>query len=117
VYELTDEQKDFLNADGNVVLHACPGSGKTHVVARKLLKYVKGWNRPHQGVAVLSFTNVASDEIEKQIKELMPEGFKIGYPHFVGTIDSFINNYILLTQLSHLENREKPGKNIGFHEI
>jgi len=24
---------------------------------------------------------------------------------------------LLLTQLSHLENREKPGKNIGFHEI
>lgn len=96
VYELTDEQKDFLRAEGNVVLCACPGSGKTHVVAKKLLQYIQSWNRSHQGIAVLSFTNVARDEIEKQTKELMPSGFKIEYPHFVGTIDSFINNYILL---------------------
>ena len=96
VHELTDEQKDFLRAEGNVVLCACPGSGKTYVVAKKLLQYIQSWNRSHQGVAVLSFTNVASDEIEKQTKELMPNGFKIDYPHFVGTIDSFINNYILL---------------------
>ncbi|MDR3542018.1 MAG: ATP-dependent helicase [Desulfosporosinus sp.] len=96
MYELTDEQKDFLKAEGNVVLCACPGSGKTHVVAKKLLQYIQSWNHSHQGIAVLSFTNVASNEIEKQTKELMPDGFKIEYPHFVGTIDSFINTYILL---------------------
>jgi len=96
VYELTDEQKDFIKAEGNVVLCACPGSGKTFVVAKKMLQYIQRWNRSHQGVAVLSFTNVASDEIENQTKELMPDGFKIEYPHFVGTIDSFINKYILL---------------------
>ncbi|MEG6510335.1 ATP-dependent helicase [Desulforamulus ruminis] len=96
MYELTNEQKDFLKAEGNVILCACPGSGKTYVVAKKLLQYIQRWNRSHQGIAVLSFTNVASNEIEKQTKELMPDGFKIDYPHFVGTIDSFINKYILL---------------------
>lgn len=96
MYKLTDEQKDFLKAEGNVVLQACPGSGKTYIVAKKLLQYLKNWDRPHQGVAVLSFTNVASVEVENQTKELMPDGFKIEYPHFIGTIDSFINNYILL---------------------
>lgn len=94
--QLTEEQKDFLRAEGNVVLCACPGSGKTYIVAKKLLQYLQNWNRSHQGIAVLSFTNVASNEIEKQTKELMPDGFKIEYPHFVGTIDSFINKYILL---------------------
>ena len=48
------------------------------------------------GVAVLSFTNVASQEIDKQTKELMPEGYRIEYPHFIGTIDSFIDSFILL---------------------
>jgi superfamily I DNA/RNA helicase len=92
----TNEQTVFLNANGNVVLHACPGSGKTFAVAQKLMKYLKGWSRHHQGVAVLSFTNVASEEIKKQSKELISGGFEIDYPHFVGTLDSFINNYVLL---------------------
>lgn len=96
IYELTEEQKAFLIAEGKVVLSACPGSGKTYVVAKKLLRYVNQWKRPHQGVAVLSFTNVASEEVSKQAQELMSEGFTIEYPHYIGTLDSFINNFILL---------------------
>ena len=96
IHPLTEEQEVFLAAEGKVVLCACPGSGKTYVVAQKLLQYIKYWNRPHQGVAVLSFTNVASDEIGKQTQELMHGGFEIEYPHYVGTLDSFINNYIIL---------------------
>jgi len=96
VHDFTDEQKNFLEAKGNIVLHACPGSGKTLVVAQKLIRYIKGWSRPHQGVAVLSFTNVASEEIQKQANELTSGGIQIDYPHFVGTLDSFINSFILL---------------------
>lgn len=96
MHDLTDEQKNFLGANGNIVLHACPGSGKTFVVAQKLMQYISGWSRPHQGVAVLSFTNVASEEIQKQENALVSGGFQIDYPHFVGTLDSFINSFILL---------------------
>lgn len=96
MHDLTDEQKKFLDANGNIVLHACPGSGKTFVVAQKLMQYINGWSRPHQGVAVLSFTNVASEEIQKQASEFGSNGFQIEYPHYVGTLDSFINSFILL---------------------
>ena len=96
IHTLTDEQRKFLSAEGKIVLCACPGSGKTYMVAQKLLQYIKRWTRPHQGVAVLSFTNVASDEIDGQTKELMPRGFEVGYPHYIGTLDSFINSFILL---------------------
>ena len=75
--KLTPEQEAFLEAEGKIVLCACPGSGKTFIVARKLLKYVENWEYAHRGVAVLSFTNVASQEIDKQTKELMPEGYRI----------------------------------------
>lgn len=92
----TTEQIRFLESSGKVVLHACPGSGKTTVVARKMINYLQDWNRPHQGIAVLSFTNVASDEIGHQATEMLPKGFNIDAPHFVGTLDSFIDNYILL---------------------
>lgn len=96
MHDLTTEQHAFLNSSGKVILHACPGSGKTTVVAQKMINYLQMWNRPHQGVAVLSFTNVASDEISRQASEILPEGFSIDAPHFVGTLDSFIDNYIFL---------------------
>lgn len=94
--DYSTEQKEFLISIGKVVLHACPGSGKTTVVARKMIDYLQHWDRPHQGIAALSFTNVASDEIKQQSIELLPEGVSIDTPHFVGTLDSFINHYIFL---------------------
>lgn len=92
----TTEQKEFLSSNGKVVLHACPGSGKTTIVAQKVIDYLKNWNRPYQGIAVLSFTNVASEEIERKAHEMLPDGYDIGTLHFVGTLDSFINKYIFL---------------------
>lgn len=96
MYNLTEEQHAFLDISGNIILHACPGSGKTSVVAQKLLRYISDWSRPHQGVAVLSFTNTASEEIERQIEKFTSNKFQLDYPHYVGTLDSFINNFIFL---------------------
>ncbi|SNS69941.1 Superfamily I DNA or RNA helicase [Anaerovirgula multivorans] len=109
MYELTDEQEAFMRAEGKNVLCACPGSGKTYIVARKVLKYLHQWKKNHQGMAVLSFTNIASKEIMDQIEQLIGVSGKIDYPHFVGTVDSFINNFIVL-QYGYLynENRARP---------
>ena len=90
--ELTKEQQDFLNTEGRIVLCAVPGSGKTFIVAKKLISYLKEWKYLHRGVAALSFTNVASDEIKRQITDSSQKTSEMGYPHFVGTLDSFINN-------------------------
>lgn len=109
--DLTEEQKAFLAAEGCIVLCAVPGSGKTYIVAQKLLNYLKRWKYLHRGVAALSFTNVASDEIRRQLQELEnKKTAEIRYPHFVGTLDSFINNYILLRfgYLMQKENRRRP---------
>lgn len=69
---------------------------------------------------MLSFTNVASQEIYNQAKDMMCEGFKIDYPHFVGTIDSFINNYILL-RFGYLMTKESPKRPTividGYHTL
>lgn len=95
--ELTDEQKEFLEAEGRIVLCACPGSGKTFIVGKKLLKYLQTWSYPYRGIAVLSFTNVASEEIVRQTSQLSEDGFLfVDFPHFIGTLDSFINNFIFL---------------------
>lgn len=94
--KLTHEQLSFLEAEGRVIVRACPGSGKTYSVATKLLSYLDNWDRYHQGVAILSFTNVASEEIYKKAL-LMNKGIgKLDYPHYIGTVDSFINEFIVL---------------------
>ncbi|MCL2061111.1 MAG: ATP-dependent helicase [Firmicutes bacterium] len=92
----TTEQQAFLDAEGKVTLCACPGSGKTYIVGKKLLKYLADWQHPHRGVAVLSFTNVASEEVLRQTSEQTGNCSVVGYPHFIGTLDSFIDNFIFL---------------------
>lgn len=104
--DLTREQTLFLEAEGRVIVRACPGSGKTYSVANKLLSYVDNWNSYHQGVAVLSFTNVASEEIYKKAFSLNKGIGKLDYPHYIGTVDSFINEFIVL-RYGYLKTHDK----------
>ena len=77
------------------ILKACPGSGKTFSVSARLSRLLKDNDlNNHQGIAAISFTNTACEEIRNNLEKFGAK--KIGYPHFIGTIDSFINNYIFL---------------------
>ena len=94
---LSDIQKKIAyEAAGKVVVRACPGSGKTFSVAARLANKIQHWKKPNQGLAAISFTNVAWQEIENKLVHSFLLPHSLGYPHFLGTIDSFINNYIFL---------------------
>ena len=96
-FEINPQRQAFLDARGKIVLNACPGSGKTTAIARKLMllqdEYKTTLSR-FSGIACLSFTNTAKDEISEKYTEL--SGDYLGFPHKVSTIDSFINQYITL---------------------
>ena len=92
--KLNNEQKQFVNSNRPVVLVACPGGGKTTAIAHKYSRIVRDWKCNHSGIALLSFTNVAADELEKKIIELDGSKVNVGYPHYIGTIDSFFNKII-----------------------
>lgn len=96
-YTWTNKQEKFLdlNKTGNFVVKACPGSGKTTAVTEKVYRFIKNWNNKKSGIAVLSFTNIAADEIKEKL-EKKERNLEIGYPHFTGTLDSFFNTYIFL---------------------
>lgn len=102
--EWTDKQKlvfDLKNRkDGCFVVKACPGSGKTACVSERLFRFIEEWDDPNTGIAVLSFTKVALEEISKNYEEKSGNS-KVPYPHYVGTLDSFINKFIFLPH-SHL---------------
>lgn len=80
--------------DGKFIIKACPGSGKTFTVAHLLIDEMKAWKSKTKGIAVLSFTNKASDEIEEKIGKQIGSKPRIGEPHFIGTFDNFFNSEI-----------------------
>lgn len=98
----TDKQKDILdrNKNGLFAVKAAPGSGKTVTITKKAMDIINSWNC-NGGLALLSFTNVAVDEMKNTFKRF-DTNFEIVHPHFIGTLDSFINNYIFLP-FGHLE--------------
>lgn len=94
---LSKKQKEILNYNqGSVVVKACPGSGKTYTVAARISKLLNENEFKRKGVAAISFTNVACSEIEEKLKEDFDIYVPLRHPHFIGTIDSFITNYIFL---------------------
>jgi len=84
-------------------IEACPGSGKTTLLVAKLAILARNWTERRRGICVLSHTNVARREIEERLGGT-PEGKRLlAYPHFVGTIHGFVNEFLAIPWL-----RSKP---------
>lgn len=82
-----------------VDFEACPGSGKTTLLVAKLAILANRWRHPRQGVCVLSHTNAARNEIGTRLSASPVGGALLRYPHFVGTIHSFVNEYLAVPWL------------------
>ncbi len=94
---LSEKQREIaFEKQGMFVVRACPGSGKTFSVAARLSKGISEWDKRNQGIATLSFTNVAWQEIENQANKHFTIRKPVPFPHFLGTIDSFINQFVFL---------------------
>jgi DNA helicase-2/ATP-dependent DNA helicase PcrA len=94
---LSEKQREIVfDKTGKFAVRACPGSGKTFCVSARLARLIDEWRESYQGIAALSFTNVAWQEIQRKYTEKFAPNKTISHPHFLGTIDSFINKYIFL---------------------
>lgn len=95
ILEKSPEQIEYVFSPDreNVFLKACPGSGKTEVVGLKAAYTIREWQRQPGGLAVLTFTNNAADVISQRVSQFTGIE-KTGYPHFIGTIDSWLHGYI-----------------------
>ncbi|MDV2903551.1 UvrD-helicase domain-containing protein [Phytobacter diazotrophicus] len=83
----------------SVDFEACPGSGKTTLLVAKLAIMALRWPSRQQGICVLSHTNAARNEINAKLSNSTAGVSLSRYPHFVGTIHSFINEYLALPWL------------------
>ncbi|HHH0488431.1 TPA: UvrD-helicase domain-containing protein [Yersinia enterocolitica] len=93
-----DIRISILKAMHSIDVQACPGSGKTTLIATKLILLAKKWNYPHQGICVLSHTNVAKDEIIDRLQRSKSKVAQrlLSYPHFIGTIQEFVHRFLAL---------------------
>ena len=101
----SDRRAILKNLD-SIDVQACPGSGKTTLIGAKLILLAKKWNSPHSGICVLSHTNVAKDEIINRLKNSKsPDSEKLlRYPHFIGTIQEFVDKFLALPYLRNFTN-------------
>lgn len=96
-YEVTPQRQAYLDARGYTILSACPGSGKTTSIVRKLLavsRFCREQYGAHTGFACLSFTNKACAELKQKYRVMHEE--RLTFPNEVLTIDSFIMQYVVL---------------------
>lgn len=88
-----NDAKNVIRCWESVDVSACPGSGKTTVLLAKLklladrMPFPKG-----SGVCVLSHTNVAVNEIKTKLSDYAD--ILMSYPNYVGTIQSFIDQFV-----------------------
>jgi hypothetical protein len=90
------ERRSALLENGSRDFNAVPGSGKTSLLAVKLLLLAKKWPHARRGICVLSHTNVARDEIARRLAETTEGSQLLSYPHFIGTIHSFVNQFFAM---------------------
>lgn len=89
--ELNQQQQDAVNHDGNVIVTACPGSGKTRVLTHRVLRELQEVESSKHRVIALTFTNRAADEIKGRI-----DHFEIPlHQLWSGTIHAFALEWIL----------------------
>jgi len=94
-----DPRQEVLKSMAPMDIAACPGSGKTTLLVAKLAILGKKWQYRTRGICVLSHTNAARREIETRLGNTSPGRRLLSYPHFIGTIHAFVNEYMALPWL------------------
>jgi len=91
----TEQQKLAIAYPDSLVVTACPGSGKTTVMAEKISAALK-LSKNYQGIIGITFTKKASAELKKRCSS----NAKDLKSSFFGTIDSFCYQELIIPFIS-----------------
>jgi DNA helicase-2/ATP-dependent DNA helicase PcrA len=103
---LTAEQKAAVRCNEDLMLTACPGSGKTRVIISKLSRAIDDVRDTPRAVACITYTNAAVQEIEARLRHHIQPGDDSYYD--ICTIHSFCLNHIF-RPFCYLINGYKDG--------
>jgi hypothetical protein len=100
--DCTDARQEVLKSMAQLDIAACPGSGKTTLLVAKLAILAEKWRYRTRGICVLSHTNVARNQIETRLGNTTAGRHLLSYPHYIGTIHGFVNEYLAMPWLRSL---------------
>lgn len=89
--ELNPKQSEIVTESSNILLVACPGSGKTRTLTYKIAYELDKLDNVRKFVIAITYTNKAAEEIIERIELLGVDTSQL----WIGTIHSFCNEWIL----------------------
>jgi DNA helicase II / ATP-dependent DNA helicase PcrA len=128
--ELSSEQSLILNSnEDNILILACPGSGKTHTLISKYINLIQNNIVNSNEIIMITFTKKAGLEIYNRINSILPNNM----PYYIGTVHGlsykilnehkYYKNYIILDEseaFTYLENiitENERFENVNYKEI
>lgn len=106
--KLNQQQKHVCIDERNILLRACPGSGKTRTLTCKLVYLVEKYISSNKLNIAITYTNRAADEIRERLEKLETPEDKV----WVGTIHQFCLEFIIRPYTMYHERLRK-----GYHII
>lgn len=106
--ELNVQQRQVCIEENNILLKACPGSGKTRTLTYKLAYLVEKYIDSHKLNIAITYTNRAADEIKERLEKIDVPEDKV----WVGTIHQFCLEFIIRPYTMYHERLKK-----GYHII
>jgi hypothetical protein len=96
---LSEQQNAIVESDNkNILVIACPGSGKTHTVIARYINLVINKNIDPASIILITFTKKAGMEMNNRIQSILPHKL----PYYVGSLHGL--GYRLLQQYTAVNN-------------
>ena len=98
-FNLSDQQKNIVDSiEDNILVIACPGSGKTHTLIAKYINMLLKYDLKPEETIMITFTKKAGLEILERLKKYVPDKL----PYYVGTTHGL--SYKILKEYNNLTN-------------
>lgn len=110
--ELNEKQTTVIKNEANILLVACPGSGKTRTLTYKIAYELSKLDGTRKYIIAITYTNIAAEEIKERVELLGVDTSQL----WIGTIHGFCNEWILKPYFSLLEDLKFGFRIISAHE-
>jgi len=96
---LSDDQYAVVKSEANILLRACPGSGKTRTIVYKIAYMLENGMNDQRDIIAITYTNRAAEEIINRISRM---GIETKFL-WVGTIHKFCIEQIICKYRCYLD--------------
>ena len=127
---LNEQQKRVvISNEQNILVVACPGSGKTHTVISRYIHLVSKQNIDPQEIILITFTKKAGMELKQRINKYLPDKlpyydvFPLVIPikrlsdGFLGINFHYLSIPLRIKLLERIEPMAKEGRMLGWGRI